>query len=78
MDVEIPVSTYISAFVFADAGFDVWLANVRGTRYGMRHTHYTPNDKAFWNFTCVAHFLNFLFFISLLKIPKLTGYYYAY
>uniref|UniRef100_A0A1I7U8F8 Lipase n=1 Tax=Caenorhabditis tropicalis TaxID=1561998 RepID=A0A1I7U8F8_9PELO len=39
------------AFVFADAGFDVWLGNVRGTEYGLNHTKFTPSDPSFWNFT---------------------------
>ncbi|CAO4380738.1 unnamed protein product [Caenorhabditis nigoni] len=39
------------AFVFADAGFDVWLGNVRGTEYGMNHTTFDAKDPSFWNFT---------------------------
>ncbi|CAI2353962.1 unnamed protein product [Caenorhabditis sp. 36 PRJEB53466] len=44
-----------AAFVFADAGFDVWLANIRGTRYGRGHTVFTPSDKQFWNFSLYEH-----------------------
>ncbi|CAL2045946.1 unnamed protein product [Caenorhabditis brenneri] len=39
------------AFVFADAGFDVWLGNVRGTEYGLNHTRFHPSEPSFWNFT---------------------------
>lgn len=38
------------AFVFADAGFDVWLGNNRGNLYGQNHTSLTPKDKEFWDF----------------------------
>ena len=37
----------------ADAGYDVYLANSRGTRYSQRHIEYDPIQDAaqFWNFT---------------------------
>ncbi|EPB70761.1 hydrolase, alpha/beta domain protein [Ancylostoma ceylanicum] len=40
-----------SAFVFADAGFDVWIANSRGTPPSQKHIGYGPDDVRFWNFT---------------------------
>lgn len=40
-----------TGFAFADAGFDVWLGNVRGNRYGRKHVNYTTNDSDFWRFT---------------------------
>lgn len=42
-----------TAYQFADAGYDVWLTNARGNRFGMRHTHLDPvRDKlAFYNFS---------------------------
>ncbi|CAI5452149.1 unnamed protein product [Caenorhabditis angaria] len=43
------------AYVFADAGFDVWLGNVRGTEYGRNHTTLKTNDRRFWNFTFYDH-----------------------
>ncbi|KAF7815072.1 triacylglycerol lipase 2-like [Senna tora] len=39
------------AFILADNGFDVWLANTRGTRYSSGHTSLTPNDKAYWEWS---------------------------
>ncbi|KAK6051670.1 hydrolase, alpha/beta domain protein [Cooperia oncophora] len=40
-----------AAFVFADAGFDVWMTNCRGTPPSQKHIGYGPDDSRFWNFT---------------------------
>ncbi|TKR76935.1 hypothetical protein L596_017997 [Steinernema carpocapsae] len=40
-----------AAFLFADAGFDVWMGNVRGNCYSTGHRNYTTKDKEYWNFT---------------------------
>ncbi|CAJ0950598.1 unnamed protein product, partial [Mesorhabditis belari] len=40
-----------AAFLFADAGFDVWLGNLRGNTYGMRHKTLSPQNPAFWKFS---------------------------
>ncbi|KAI4350526.1 hypothetical protein L6164_004975 [Bauhinia variegata] len=37
--------------ILADNGFDVWIANARGTRYSRRHTSLDPSDPAFWNWS---------------------------
>lgn len=40
------------AFMFARAGYDVWLGNNRGSRWGQRHVKLNPKkDAAFWSFT---------------------------
>lgn len=41
----------VLGFMFADAGFDVWLGNFRGCTYGKRHQTLTPKDHEFWQFT---------------------------
>jgi len=38
-------------YLVADAGFDVWLGNIRGTIYGDKHVNLTTKDKAFWKYS---------------------------
>ena len=38
------------AFMLADAGYDVWLGNNRGTKYGIRHVSLNHKDPKFWDF----------------------------
>lgn len=38
-------------FILADAGFDVWMGNVRGNTYGLGHVHLKPYQSAFWDFS---------------------------
>ncbi|XAR55314.1 Triacylglycerol lipase, partial [Bertholletia excelsa] len=39
------------AFILADEGFDVWLANTRGTEHSQGHTSLNPNDPAYWDWS---------------------------
>ncbi|XP_052014600.1 tear acid lipase-like protein [Apodemus sylvaticus] len=39
------------AFLLADAGFDVWLGNSRGSNNGRKHVRLDPNSKEFWDFS---------------------------
>lgn len=39
-------------FAFVDSGYDVWVGNVRGNRYGRQHESLDPDkDARFWNFS---------------------------
>ncbi|KAK7306664.1 hypothetical protein VNO77_44616 [Canavalia gladiata] len=38
-------------FILADNGYDVWLANARGTKYSRGHESLSPNDMDYWNWS---------------------------
>ncbi|KAF7141234.1 hypothetical protein RHSIM_Rhsim06G0169100 [Rhododendron simsii] len=38
-------------FILADNGYDVWLANTRGTKYSSGHTSLSPSDPAYWDWS---------------------------
>ncbi|XP_015834987.2 uncharacterized protein LOC100141961 [Tribolium castaneum] len=38
------------AFLLADAGYDVWLGNYRGTEYSEGHTHLNITQRDYWNY----------------------------
>ena len=37
--------------MLADAGYDVWLGNNRGTEYSQKHTNLTVDDEKFWEWS---------------------------
>lgn len=37
-------------YILADAGFDVWLGNARGTTYSKRHESLSTSSAEFWDF----------------------------
>lgn len=39
------------AYMLADRGFDVWMGNARGNRYGLKHTHLNEHERDFWQFS---------------------------
>lgn len=38
-------------FILADEGFDVWIANGRGTRWSHGHKTYAKHDREYWDWT---------------------------
>ncbi|XP_069676692.1 gastric triacylglycerol lipase-like isoform X2 [Periplaneta americana] len=38
-------------FILADAGYDVWLTNIRGNRYCLKHISLSPDFPKFWDFS---------------------------
>jgi lysosomal acid lipase/cholesteryl ester hydrolase len=40
-----------AAYVFADAGFDVWIGNFRGNKYARFHKTMHPSEHAYWKFS---------------------------
>ncbi|XP_034234253.1 lipase 3-like [Thrips palmi] len=39
------------AYALADAGFDVWLASGRGSKYGKKHVQHAADSDEFWDFS---------------------------
>lgn len=39
------------AFTLADAGYDVWMGNIRGNKYSNKHHSMTINDARYWDWS---------------------------
>ena len=39
-----------NAFILANAGYDVWMGNNRGTIYSKAHMYLDPAERAFWEY----------------------------
>ncbi|RZC37634.1 Abhydrolase 1 domain containing protein [Asbolus verrucosus] len=52
-DAKIWVAQYNQsvAFLFWEAGYDVWLGNSRGTLYSKKHVSFKPTEERFWNYS---------------------------
>ena len=46
------------AYVLVEQGYDVWLSNNRGTRYGQGHMTLDPESEEFWDFNFEQNGMN--------------------
>jgi lysosomal acid lipase/cholesteryl ester hydrolase len=54
----------------AKAGFDVWIGNVRGTRYGYEHDYLEYDSREYWDFSYYEQ--------GIYDIPAMSSYVYNY
>ncbi|GAB2225013.1 hypothetical protein Droror1_Dr00005795 [Drosera rotundifolia] len=62
-------------FILADQGFDVWVGNVRGTRWSHGHASLSEKDKEYWNWSWeelalydLAEMINYVYLTTNSKI----------
>lgn len=46
---------YSIPFVLANKGYDIWLANFRGTSNSNKHKNLTIEDKEYWDYDMTAY-----------------------
>nr|GLL47287.1 triacylglycerol lipase 1 [Ipomoea trifida] len=56
-------------FILADRGFDVWVGNVRGTRWSYGHVSLSEKDKDFWDWSWQE--------LALYDLAEMTRYIYS-
>ncbi|KAJ6653586.1 hypothetical protein lerEdw1_009084 [Lerista edwardsae] len=66
-------------FILADAGYDVWLGNNRGTSWSQRHLHFSTDQVEFWDFSFHEMAMNDLpaMINFILKTTRLKQLYYV-
>jgi len=60
------------AYLLSAAGYDVWLGNIRGNRYGLDHSSKSAESEEFWKFT-FHHFGTYDIPAIINKITEVTG-----
>lgn len=54
------------AYVLADAGYDVWMSNIRGNRYSRKHRYYNTESEEYWDFSWHD--------VAMYDVPKIVDY----
>lgn len=49
--INIDASQMFSAYLLADAGYDVWMGNARGTEMSRDHVKLNPDSSKYWDFS---------------------------